>query len=173
MSMSRIGLVLGVILVPLTLAGCGPSAVDPLPTDAGGLPSPSGNLREYEYNVALAECINEKGWDVVVDGVGGWGIVFENVPVDQQDAAIAASDECRATLGNEILEVNDDTINYTYDNNLRVTECLDALGYTTPIPPEREVFIAVVLDNPDDDSWDPYEFVSEESIGDAVIACPQ
>ena len=151
------------------LAGCS-TAPAPGPTKAPQEPV-SGNQREYEYNVSVARCLTDKGWDVEVDGTGGWGIVF-NTPEEQKDLAQADYQVCVAALGDDIFEVSEENAKFAYDNNIRVVECLKREGYEVNEPPAKAEFVRKYLEG-STITWSPYELISPDDEGDAVIACPQ
>jgi hypothetical protein len=131
----------------------------------------AGNVREYEYNVALAACLAEVGWDAEVDGQGGWGIIVE-VPEDQRDQYRMARDSCASELGS-MLETTPETVEYSYDNFVRVDDCLKDLGYETPTPPDFQIFLEMSLEDPNVEVWNPYSYVPDDELPRAGLACPQ
>lgn len=166
------------VSVAFALAGCAAAGSDAIPegtlTEEPTATSESvGNVREYEFNVALAECLTERGWDVEVDGVGGWGITYFNAG-DEQPAMDADNEDCRSQIAPGWFEPSVENAEYAHINNSRVAECLIENGLATPPVPDRAEFVAATLDRPDAMIWDPYELILGDSAkGKAISACPQ
>lgn len=160
-------------LACLALGSLSACAAAPEPSESSSAaPQVEGNQRAYDYSVELAACLTEKGWDVEVDGAGGWGIIW-HVPVEQSELIAADDAACAAEIGTDIFDVSEENLEYAYDNNTRVVDCLEARGYDTAAPPSRESFVSKSLDDPDAIVWEPYELVPEGDMSDAVTSCPQ
>lgn len=132
-----------------------------------------GNVREYEYAVALAACMVERGWDVEADGAGGWGVVYDSPPEEQRALMEAEFEECRESAWGLTRGSPEEEANYAFDNIARVVDCLGDRGFDTPTGPDRGRFVQLMLSEFDDVIWDPYELVPKDRMREAVLGCPQ
>lgn len=170
---------LGVLLVACTAetpSNAGASSFPPIHGDSSSAPQYpaeiSGNRYDYEASQRIASCLRADGWDVEVTGVGGWGVEAA-VPNAQAQVYREAYEACSAEVGYPDATMTDAVAQMIFDNNLRVVECLEAAGYTTPQTPARASFVGHLLEDPDYDGWYPYELVPIDDLPAAALACPQ
>lgn len=164
------GWVLIVSVGSLMLVGCSAgtvsSGISPTSTAV------TGNQYEYDLAVKTAKCLTDKGWEVEVDPQGGWGVVA-GVPEAQADVYRDDYVACTDSLGLNDLKVTEESAKRTFENNVRVTECLTSEGYSIPETPSEKKFVSGTLEDPQTNLWDPYLLVPENELGAAVTACPQ
>lgn len=159
--------VMGIAL--LTATSCATARDETTPKST---PTVEGNIYMYESSNAIAGCLRDKGWEVEVTSSGGWGIEAE-FPADQESAYTAAYEECAKETGYDKIEMTPDLASFNYDNTVRVVECLEEAGFSTPDGPTRQAYVDKVLEDPAAVPWDPYEYVPADDLTDAILACPQ
>lgn len=140
----------------LAAAGCSgdepPSELDALPTTAApatASPSPSvdeqirptfeGTEREWLY--ALADCVEEGGFAVLIDEDEG-SLAAANLPSEQTDAWNSHTEKCMMEVG-EIRreELSEDQVRALFKDYLAAADCLENLGYEISDPPSRESWV--------------------------------
>lgn len=134
--------------------------------------TPSGNVLAFEYASKLAECLQAAGWNVEVTDTGGWGVEI-GIPEDQAEAYRASNEACSEQVGLADLTLTPELAAYNYENNVRVSSCLEDLGWSTPTPPSRGGYISKVLEDAEAIVWDPYELVPPGDLARAATRCPQ
>lgn len=132
-----------------------------------------------EYLSALAGCLNDAGWDAVIERDGGMSV--DSVTAEQRTAFMAAQDSCKKELGPPPQEapLTDSEIGRIYDYYVgELTDCVVGLGYPVGEPPSRESFVANYY-APDAGLWSPYDVpaasltTSEEDWMQLNEKCPQ
>ncbi len=132
----------------------------------------TGNIRAQQAAVALADCLGEAGWDVSVSEHGGWGVEAA-IPVEQERLYDEARLKCLEDLDLLTPSVDVDFAQYSYDNNLRVHNCLIENGYSVSEVPDRNVYVQRLLEDPNKENWDPYAEIFADDLARAVFDCPQ
>ena len=161
-----------ILIAAVSLAACTTSTSASPSPPAPASTQVEGNQRDYENSTMVATCLTDRGWEVEVTPGGGWGIEA-SFPPEQADVFQADYDACIAEAGLDNVEMTEVLASEIYDNNQRVTQCLDKEGFSTTPAPSRSSFIAKMVENPEGDHWNPYELVSQGEVGKAVSACPQ
>lgn len=169
----QICLILSAVLV---LAGCSSQAPPSSPSDNASVPNQNlpveGNQYEYENAVKTAACMTDKGWEAEVDPQGGWGVVA-GFPPEQADIYRADYVDCVDEIGLGSVEITEDVAQRTFNNNVRVTQCLISAGFTTSETPNERTFVSKTMEDPQADVWNPYELIAKDALVNAVTTCPQ
>lgn len=171
MSVVRTSLAALALAGAIALSGCTDPSVSPT-SEVNPTPTVEGNQRDFENATLLAACLTERGWDVEVTPGGGWGIEIE-LADEQADLYREDFDSCLEETGLDEVEMDEELANFVYDNNLRVIECLAEAGYSAEEPPDRDIFVAKIMETPDALIWDPFSLVPQGELPQAVMACPQ
>lgn len=95
------------------------------------------------------------------------------LPSEQASAYQSDYDDCVSSLPTDFTEVTEESAELTFDNNLRVLDCLEDAGYSTEDAPNRDSYIQQVLEDPKGVTWDPYALVPLNDRGNAITKCPQ
>lgn len=180
----------GVAVAVVGVSGCDapPSAgvdastaettVTPLETSTATAPTPTPLASNYsppepppatkrfagtsaEHFQALIACVRAAGFVVVEEDDGSGPSFYVDAPVEQQPAADAATNTCRADLGDpgSGLPPTADQVSSLYDFYLDQRDCLIGMGHPVDEPPSRETFIATYNSN-DGTTWFPYRQVA-------------
>ena len=165
------GAVVGFMVLVLAVAGCSATPADEV-SPSPSASAPSGNAVMYEAAHQMGRCMQDRGWDVEVTDTGGWGIEAA-IPNDQKSAYDTALAECTQQLGLDDIQMTPELAQFNYDNTVRVIECLDDAGYSTPDGPPQGSYVQALVDNPDSVPWDPYELVPADELQEAILSCPQ
>ena len=105
-----------------------------------------------EYNALTVKCLADAGWNVELDGEGGFSAHFTP---EQGDAFDAALRSCEAKLGEHppVPRLTDAEIRALFDYQAHdLRDCLIGLGYTISEPPTVDEFVDSYYIHP----WHPY-----------------
>lgn len=106
----------------------------------------------------MAQCLEDLGWDIDVDG---GSVSVRQLPDEQVDQYLADRDDCLATLGYDELpppSFTADELARAYEVLLEVADCVRDLGHHVPDAPSRQAFIDQMLEHPIP-QWHPYDGV--------------
>lgn len=154
-----------VVAVASMIAGCTGEG-EPSPVEAtGGNPS-----------VAIAACLQEKGWDVTAHPDNS---VSAEIPVQQEDQYRADYDICvdQVQPDEPRPPMTEEQAETYFDALLEVADCVRGLGYQVAEPPSRQAAVEALQQPIIDLGWDPYEDpvrnAGTEEIDNVYRACPQ
>ncbi|PKI92879.1 hypothetical protein CW368_00795 [Actinomycetales bacterium SN12] len=158
------------VAVAALLTGCAPSAVTPEPTGAPVQEQDSAR-DEFEASYALADCLNEKGWEVTVSEKDG-AVRFEGATA-QMDQYQADQEECMPDDAPTLADLTDAQWAELYVMETQTAQCLRDDGVAVPEVPSEQVFVEKYQGS---EPWTSYSFVGEvaqdrwEELNDI---CPQ
>lgn len=153
----------------LFLQSCEEARSNPDPTKTSGTTSSEFS---HQWALRMAQCLEDKGWDTTVTSDGGWSIAGSQPP-EQKDAFATAMKACSDSLGYSRQNVTEEIANDSYETNLRVSSCLQQLGFDTPPAPSRQTYVSQVMENSGGVLWNPYELVPQDDLPKALTKCPQ
>lgn len=148
--------------------GCTPS---PQP-DASVSPMVDDEIRDkFAASYELADCLNQKGWDVTVDERDG-GVQFEGSTA-QMDQYQLDQEECTPESTATLDDLTEAQWHELYTLELDTAQCLRDEGVTVPEAPTEQVFIERY---PSAEPWTSYSFVGdvpEDRWYELNEVCPQ
>ncbi|MES2866924.1 MAG: hypothetical protein V4703_09220 [Actinomycetota bacterium] len=153
--------VLGIAVGLVMLAGCSAAGPDPEPEASSSTSSQqqvSDSFAEkFPDSQVLADCLNEKGWDVTLnEATGGVGFEGTTEQVDQYEI-----DQAECAPEDDSIPLEDFTSEQwtaLYEMELETTECLRAEGIAIEGAPSEQVFIDRYTSA---DPWMSYAFVGD------------
>lgn len=155
-------------LVVCVLAGCSGSQQEEASDQATSYPP----VREAVE--LLAECMQERGWDVEVLGDGRLSSEWPSEQADQAESDYASC-EREAGLDKPRPPRSKGDAEAYFDALLEAAECVRSLGYDVEEPPSREFAVEELQNEVTDLGWDPYtavDNISMETIEEVYAACP-
>lgn len=162
--------VLSAAAVLIALTGC--SSSTPPPTPSAESQVTSSFAEKFPDSQILADCLNEKGWDVELNEATG-SVGFEG-STEQADQFEIDQAECMPEDDSIPLEeFTDEQWATLYDMELATAECLRAEGVDIEQAPSLQVFIDRYKSP---EPWMSYAFVGEVSSDrwdELNTLCPQ
>ncbi len=160
------------LLVALGVTACSPASDDPLAT----VDRQAEQALAREFFAEVADCMTEDGYPAEVIDDGDGGVEFASPP-GQEAAAERAYASCAEEHVGEPTSapLTDDEIAGVYEELLRVQECLEVEGYTTPDPPSLPTFVEQYRKAGHDQeivAWSPYPVAGGIVDVGALQACP-
>lgn len=157
-------------VVALLLSGCaGPSAPAPstrTPAPDAAAASATGSVDQKQ--LALADCLRQRGWDVRVSS-GGLGVDY---PASQADRFHADEQACISQAGMDAAPptVSSEEAAWLYDEFLRITPCVEAKGIPVAPPPSKGAFVEQLTAHPIP-AWHPYDGAPDR-VTELAKDCP-
>lgn len=164
---------LSVAVAVVMLVGC--STMEPADDAASASAQPQANdsfAEKWPDSQALADCLNEKGWDVTLNEATG-GVGFEGT-TEQMDQYEIDQAECMPEDDSiPLSEFTSEQWTALYQAELETAECLRAEGVSVEEAPSEQVFIDRYQSS---EPWMSYTFVGEVSSDrwdELNMLCPQ
>lgn len=132
-------------------------------------------IRPDEYGRAISSCLQEAGFDAGLTP-DGEGVLWANIPAEQQTAAFRAGDECDLAYPVDPIymkPLDSDQLEIVYEHLVQVTlPCLAKEGYKIDDPPSLSVFVESYGTSA---TYSPYnELVhAEVNIAPLLDTCPE
>jgi hypothetical protein len=105
-------------------------------------PKSFGPAESIEWNTAVVGCLNDAGFNAVLDGDGRFGLRVTDIPPEQEPAYQAANEACLELHPNTApTELTDAEWQHMYEATLRHADCLRQRGLAIPEAPSASVWI--------------------------------
>jgi predicted small secreted protein len=159
-------------LVAFLTAACGGQESNGPAADVQAVSGFPGTPRQHLEADLFADCLVDKGFEPVRDGIA----VGVRVPDEQRAAYGEAVTECGAVAESGLPPLEVLTGEPYYDALKEVASCLAGLGYTVSDPPTLDVFLeSLAADEP---PWNPYldlpfNLLSTTEWAEVNDVCPQ
>ncbi|GAB3615907.1 hypothetical protein GCM10027416_04640 [Okibacterium endophyticum] len=164
---------LSIAVALVMLTGCAVTEPAGEPSSTLSQPQAGDSFAEkYPDSQTLADCLNEKGWDVTLNEATG-SVEFEGT-TEQMDQYEIDQAECMPEDDSIPLEeLTSEQWTALYEMELETAECLRAEGIEIEEAPSEQVFIDRYKSS---DPWTSYTFVGDVSSDrwdELNTLCPQ